>query len=280
MSCDHVCPISKINEILLATDGTSFSEGAIREAIAFAGKCSSRLSVVTVLETNPEYETIGTRVFEKEEAQLAQHLDAVKMRAAEAGLTCRTVLHSGLEPSRAIIEEAEEQKADMIVVGRRGRTGLAKLLMGEVPAKVIKHASCKVLVVPRAARIEFKKILVATDGSDHSKAAVREALGIAKCSESLLIALSSARDQSELTEAQALVKQVVETGVREGVTVESVTPIGKSSNAIIETAGGRGVDLVIMGSYGKTGLSKALMGSSTEKVIEQVGCAVLVIRAD
>jgi nucleotide-binding universal stress UspA family protein len=43
-------------------------------------------------------------------------------------------------------------------------------------------------------------------------------------------------------------------------------------------AGGRGVDLIVMGTYGKTGLKKFLMGSSTEKVIGRAGCAVLVVR--
>lgn len=278
MQCDHVCPISQMRRILLATDGTSYSEGAIREAIAFAQKCSSKVSVVTVLETNPEYETVGTNAVAMEEAELVKHLDRIRARSAEAGLTCETVLHEGIDPARAIVDEAMNKHSDMIVVGRRGRTGLAKLLMGEVAAKVIGLAPCKVLVVPRAARIAFKTLLVATDGSAHSNAAVKEAIGIAKCSGSTLVALSSARDQSEVSEAQSRVNRVVELGKGEGVTVEGVTPIGRSYDAIIETAGGRGVDLVIMGSYGKTGLKKALMGSSTEKVIGHVGCAVLVMK--
>ncbi|MDA8079809.1 MAG: universal stress protein, partial [Nitrospiraceae bacterium] len=65
----------------------------------------------------------------------------------------------------------------------------------------------------------------------------------------------------------------------EGVSVEAVTPLGRSFNAIVETAGGRGVDLIVMGTYGKTGVKKLLMGSSTEKVIGNAGCAVLVVKA-
>jgi len=279
MTCDHVCPISQMRKILLATDGTLYSEGAIREAIAFAEKCSSKLSIVTVLETNPEYETIGANAFDLEEAQFVQHLESVKTKAEEAGLSCETALHSGHDPAHAIVAEAQDKKADMIVIGRRGRTGLAKLLMGEVAAKVIGHAPCKVLVVPRAAKIAFRTLLVATDGAIHSEAAVKEAIGIAKCSGSTLIALSAARDQGELAEAQANVNKVAELAKQESITVESLTPIGRSYDAIVEAAGGRGVDLVIMGTYGKTGLRKALMGSSTEKVIGHAGCAVLIIKA-
>jgi nucleotide-binding universal stress UspA family protein len=65
---------------------------------------------------------------------------------------------------------------------------------------------------------------------------------------------------------------------KEGVSAEAVTPTGRSFDVIVETAGGRGVDLIVMGTYGKTGLRKILMGSSTEKVIGKTGCAVLVVK--
>ncbi len=61
--------------------------------------------------------------------------------------------------------------------------------------------------------------------------------------------------------------------------MEALTPAGRSHEVIVETAGGRGVDLIVMGTYGKTGLKKILMGSSTEKVIGHANCAVLVVRA-
>jgi len=54
--------------------------------------------------------------------------------------------------------------------------------------------------------------------------------------------------------------------------------VGRPYNAIVETAGGRAVDLIVMGAYGKTGLRKILMGSSTEKVVGLVGCGVMVVR--
>jgi hypothetical protein len=177
------------------------------------------------------------------------------------------------------VDEAIEKKADMIVVGRRGRKGLLKALMGQVAAKVIAHAPCKVLVVPKAARIEYRNILVAADGSVHSNAAVTEAIAIAKRCGSHLIALSAMRDESEREEAGNYATKASELAQKEGVSAEAVTPIGRSFNAIVETAGGRGVDLIVMGTYGKTGVKKLLMGSSTEKVIGSAGCAVLVVKA-
>lgn len=58
-----------------------------------------------------------------------------------------------------------------------------------------------------------------------------------------------------------------------------MTPRGRLYDVIVETAGGRGVDLIIVGTYEKTGLKKMFMGNSAEKVIENAGCAVLVVKA-
>ena len=279
MTTAPACPIGKLEKLLLATDMSDYSEGAIREAITFAAKCSSRLVACMTLETNPEFETIGSNVFEKEEAEATAHLEAIKARAAKQNVLCETVLRESTDAAEAFVGEAVEKKVDMIVIGRRGRKGVAKALMGETAAKVIAHAPCKVLVVPRAAQIEYRNILVATDASAHATAAVTEAIAIAKRCGSHLIALSAMRDEGERADAGKHASAAAEAARREGVSAEAVTPTGRSFNAIVETASGRGVDLIVMGTYGKTGIKKLLMGSSTEKVIGSAGCAVLVVKA-
>ncbi len=280
MDCSQFCPVGKLEKVLLATDRSQFSEGAIREAISFAKVCSSRLYVITVLETNPEYETIGSNVFEKEEAEAVKYLDSVKERASQEGVSCETIFHSGIEPYKAIVDEASERRIDMIVIGRHGRSGLAKLLMGGSAAKVIVHAPCKVLVVPKAARIEYRNILVATDGSGHSIAAIQEAVNIAKRCGSRIIALSSIRSNDEMEKALENVNKVLDMAKSEGVTAEALTPTGRSYNVIVETAGGRGVDLIVMGIPVKTALEKIFTGSATEKVIGTAGCAVMIVKGD
>jgi len=279
MSSAQLCPISKLEKLLIATDRSIFSEGAIREAINFAKKCSSRLYIVSVMETNPEYETIGVNVFQKEEEEAIEYLESIKKRVSQEGLSCQTTLLHGNEPYRLIVNEAAEKKIDMIIIGRRGRSGIMKVLMGQVAAKVIGHAPCKVLVVPRAARIECRKILVATDGSEYSIAAASEAIGIAKRCGSDIITVSVAHSDIELKRAETNVGTIVEMAQKDSIPIEALTPIGRSDDVIVEIAGGRAVDLIVMGTYGKTGLKKLLMGSSTEKVIGHAACAVLVVKA-
>jgi hypothetical protein len=151
--------------------------------------------------------------------------------------------------------------------------------MGQVAARVIGNAACNVLVVPKSARIQYRNILIATDGSKYSEAAAAEGLSIAKRCGSSIIALSSIRTSDELEWAKANTAKVLEMAQKEEVPAEAVTPQGKSYDTIVETAGGRGVDLIVMGNYGTTGIKKLLMGSSTEKVIGNAGCAVLVVKS-
>lgn len=279
MSSAEFCPVARLEKLFLATDRSAFSEAAVNEAINFAKKCSSKLYVLSVIEANPEYETIGADFFQKEEEEARRDLETIKQRALQQGVECEAILREGEEPYRLIVDEAAGKKVDMIIIGRHGRTGLLKLLMGKVAANVIGHAPCKVLVIPKAARIEYRKILMATDGSEHSIEAASEAIGIVKRTGSSILVVSAAHSELELEEAKDNVAKIVAMAQEEGVQVEeALTPVGKPHDVIVETAGGRGVDLIVMGTYGKTGVKQLLMGSTTEKVIGLSGCAVLVAR--
>lgn len=279
MNCTEFCPLQGLKRILLATDGSQFCEGGIREAIRFAANCSSKVYAMSVVEVLTDYEGFSPqKIEEMMDLEIKKHLESVSARALNEKIDCEIIIAHG-DPYSEIINAAAAKNVDMIVIGRRGKTGLTKYFMGQVATKVIGHAPCRVLVVPRASKIEFKKILVATDGSKHSEQAVDEALGIAKCCGSELLILSAMRDESERKEAQANVNKAAEIAQKEGIKVETLTPIGRSYDVIVETAGGRGVDLIVMGTYGKTGVRKILMGSSTEKVIGHAGCAVLVVKA-
>jgi nucleotide-binding universal stress UspA family protein len=274
----QICPIA-IEKILLSINGSESSEGAIRESIYFARRCSSKLIAMSVIESNPEYESISSESFSKKVTEVKKNLENVKARAEKEGVDCDIRITRGIEPHYEIVNDAVKRHVDMIVVGRRGARGFKRLIVGEVAAKIIRGAPCKVLVVPRAAKIEWKTILIATDGSAHSKSAATEAVTIAKKCGSNLIVVSSIRSDDELEEAKANVKKVADLAEKTGIPVETLTPKGRSYDVVIETAGGRRVDLIVVGSYGKTGVRKLFMGNSTEKIINNSGCAVLVVRA-
>ncbi len=280
MNSSSFCPLSRLERLLVATDRSEYSEGAVREAKSFARQCSSKVYVMSVIEPDPDvqYKSIGSRIFHDEEEAL-QYLFSVKSEAIHEGLACEAFLRKGSKPHKLIVEEAIQRNVDMIILGRHGRRGLMKLLVGEVPAKVIGEAPCKVLVVPKNAKGGCTTLLTCTDGSDHSMAAASEAIGIAKRCGSSLIAVSAARSQGETDLARSNVARVTEMCDSEGLPVEAVTEVGKPCEVINRIAVSRDVTLIVVGTYGSAGLRKLLMGSTTEKVIGLADCSVLVVSA-
>jgi nucleotide-binding universal stress UspA family protein len=293
----EICPTTGVERILLSTDGSEYSEGAVREAIRLAKKCSSTLTVLSVLDYNPEFDTVAPQIIEKREKDAREHLDAVKARAEQEGVDCTTVVRKSEDPYQDIVAEAVKSKSTMIVMGRRGRTGLKRLMMGSVTARVIGHAPCNVLVVPKAAQLEFKNIVVATDGSKYSAAAVSEALGLAKWNRSTLTVISVVPSElmtptdidftmtqreliveKDMHEAEKNAKAVKEAAQKEGVTVKAFVLSGRPADAIIETAQEKNADLIVLGSHGRTGVERLLMGSVAERVIVLASCPVLVVK--
>jgi len=274
-----VCPVAKMKTLLVASDGSKFSKNAIREAIDIAKICSSKLIVVSVVKTNLEFESVIPQVVEKEEKEVTKHLELVRNQAEKEGVDCEAVVSLSEEPYQDIIDRAAKHKANMIIMGTHGRTGMKRLMMGSVTAKVIGHAPCNILVLPIGAKVDFKNVLIATDGSKYSDTAASEALGIAKRCGSSLIAISVASSDAEITSAKNNVKKVIETAEREGIRTKSVVAKGKPYESIVETSKQKSADLIVLGSHGRTGLERLLMGSVTERVIGHSESAVLVVKA-
>ena len=164
-------------------------------------------------------------------------------------------------------------------MGRCGKTALARILMGNVTARVIGHSPINILVVPRGGMIGFERILVASDGSPYSEAAWKLALAMAKQAKSRLIGVAVAPEEGDIIEAKAILQQMLTAATAARVQFKGVNPQGVPADAgIIQQAIKHEVDLIVVGSYGRTGLKKLLMGSVTERVIGGSPCPVLVVK--
>ena len=279
MTAYQVCPTAKLEKLLLSTDGSEFSEGAVRESINLAKTCGSKLYTVSVIEVNPEFVALAPQVVEKFEKETRVHLESIKTRASNEGVDCEIIAHEGEEPFQYIVDEAAKNNVEMIIMGRRGRIGLKRLMMGSVTARVIGYAPCKVLVVPKAAKVTYKNILVATDGSKYSEAASREAISIAKRTGSDLIVLSVATKDENLPAAKRSVNEVKKIAEKEGIRIEVLTTKGMPYEVIVKTAKEKDAGVIVVGSYGRTGIKRLLMGSVTARVIGHAECPVLVVKS-
>ncbi len=270
-------------KILLTTDCSEYSEGAIREAINLAKSCESHLYAMSVAEINPELMALAPAAIEKIETEIREHLEEIRDRAVKENVECEIIIREGEGAYSFIIDEADKKKADIIIMGRRGRTGLMRLLMGSVTERVIGLSSGKVLVVPRASAIKWKNIVIATDASIDSQAAVKEALALTKrCTgTSKLLALAVTQENAadeRIQIAQDAVSDIKEMAEKQDTKTETAVITGKPTETIVEFAKEKNADIIVMGSHGRTGLKKLLMGSTTAGVVGHTSSAVLVVK--
>jgi nucleotide-binding universal stress UspA family protein len=277
-----------LEKLLVCTDGSPESRGAVAAALDLARSTGCKVYVLEVLTFIPGYElhspdllpppALDLEVQAAQEAAVKERLEALKAEAAAQGVELEPRLRSSTAAYDGILEEADALNPDWIVMGRHGFTGLARLLMGSVTARVIGHSPVNVLVVPQEAALAFQRVMVASDDSPYSDAAFREALGIAKRMGSTLIGVSAAASEGEIKTAGEVVARMAAEASRQGLTLETMVLRGKPYEAIVIAAQAKSADLIVVGSHGRTGLSRLLMGSVAERVIGQAPCPVLVVK--
>lgn len=269
------CPLTKLDKILISTDGSEAAKFAAQAAVEIAKPCGSTVYAICVAEVPifaAEFVETLPQVIDVMEKRAKQALDDVKAIADKAGVKCETISYTGPEPYKYIIDEAIKNSVDLIVLGKKG------IMLGAVGKKVVGNATCKVLVVPVGATLNFDKILIATDGSVYSNIAASEAIGTAKRFNSELIAVSVAKRDSDVAYAEEAVKAIKESAEREGVKIQTVVAKGEPFEQIVDVANKNTVGLIVMGTYGKTGIEKFFMGSVTERVIGTIARPVMVVK--
>jgi nucleotide-binding universal stress UspA family protein len=237
--------------------------------------------VLSIVVTNREYEDILPWVVEQAEREVRTDLDSVKERASGDGIDCEIVIHPGEDAYLDIVDEAKKSGADLIIMGTHARTGIKRLLMGRLTARVIGHSPCNILVVPPGSQVNYERVLLATDGSKHSAAAFAEALAIAKqCNSTLFLVtvIPPNATPAELSKAESLVNQLAERATDEKVRNEGLVIRGKPQEGIVNAAAEKAAGLIVLGSHGLTGLMSLLMGSVTGQVISHAHTAVLVVK--
>jgi hypothetical protein len=278
----QLSPLGRFARFLVASDGSEFSASAVREAIAMARTCGAEVHVMSLLATGAEHEALGEAILRQEIEAAQGHLDTIRAEAIAAGVSCETHLIHGQTVDQEIVDLADRVKADIIVMGRRGRRGLARMMLGHATAQVIGHAHCNVLVVPRAAEMEGRHILLATDGSRFAEAAAVTAASLARlCKAGVTVV--SVTVQSHAPERRAEAEQAVQRAVghmrSEGTDAEGAVLDGHPADVIAALAREKHADLIVTGSHGRTGLERVLLGSVSERILNETPCAVLVVKA-
>jgi nucleotide-binding universal stress UspA family protein len=293
--------------IIVGLDLSPGSEQALERAAGLAELHRAKIVLVHAQAddaplphvTNDMIEQLG-RVSEamriEDARQLAERLDRMHARGLAAELVGRT------GPAGEVVAQvATERHADLIVIGTHGRTGISRFLLGSVAAAILRHAPCDVLVCRGAdGSGAFARPLAATDFSPTALRALRHAtkvttpgapidivhawqlpagswgatlLGQARFPWSTVrdAVLSSARAQGD-----ALVAGLADLG--HPLHVELVQ--GPPASVITHAAERGGHDLIAIGTHGRGGFRRLLLGSVAESVVRHAPCSVLVAHGE
>lgn len=283
--------MGKYRKILVSLDGSESGHNALVQSFALARDEKCWLTAATVVPgIDGDLELVGLGDVR---AALRKPGEAILERAralAEAErVPLKTVLAEG-EAWERIVHLADDERCDLIVMGRRGLRRLERVMMGSVTARVIGHTDRDVLVVPQGTALSFKRILIATDGSAASSAGADHAINIAASYGGELVAVSVVELPDEafadapkvvdqlLEKARGYVAAVKTKADAAGVACAVAVLEGPVFEVVTRIAREREVGLIVTGSHGRTGLRRLLVGSVAEKVIGYAPCPVLVVK--
>lgn len=282
--------MANYRKILVAFDGSASARNALAVASHLAREDKSWIKVLTVLPNyEGDLELVGvSNIKETIEGPGRKLLEKAQEIADHEDVHILTNMTQG-EPYDKIVHVAEDENCDLIVMGRKGKTPLERELVGSVTARVIGYTRKDVLVVPEGTRLTRKNILLAADGSPCCEAAIHRAIEIAKEMSAPLTAVSVVYSNDEyLALAPGVVQElvgkakeklaVIEKEAKEaGVEINTIVKEGEAYEAITNLAQNNNIDLIVMGSHGRMGLQRFLMGSVTERTIGYAHCPVLVV---
>ena len=281
--------MAKYRKILVAYDGSPSARNALSLASQLAREDKSWIKVLAVVPPyQGDLELIGVSDIKEAIAGPGQEMLAEARNLADReGISILTNLEQG-EPYEQIVQVAEEENCDLIIMGRRGKNKMERELMGSVTARVIGHTGKDVLVTPETGKLSWENILLATDGSTCCDNALARALEIAQERKVKLNAVSVVYTNDEFyalgqevvkelyQEADKVLDKVRKWGGDLGVQTELFVRDGEPHQAINAMAAEISATLIIMGSHGRKGLTRFLMGSVTERVIGYADCPVLI----
>jgi nucleotide-binding universal stress UspA family protein len=303
-----------IERILCPVDLSDCSRGALAHAVAVGRWYGARVTALYVLHMETPIETGAIGLGAGVHAPLT--LASVPREAAERQLQAFVAASPGaagvelavtdsVSVRDAILKQAEELRADLIVLGSHGFTGLTRLVLGSTAEAVLRHTSVPVLIVPMGAAVlpatgtPFRRIVCAVDFEAESYLAVRHALNFAQESDAQLTFLHvlqlppsrivpgvesvinvEAERQTLTQKARKRLEALVPEPARAFCTVRAEVTEGKPSAEILRAATASEADLIIMGVRGRDAVDVALFGSQTRAVLHGAPCPVLTVRQD
>ncbi len=305
----------EIKKIIWATDGSKESEEALSYAVFIAKKFGSKIIGISVI---PMSEQLINEYFRKSEGKvhtwavkvnekLESRLSSIAVELASQGVKFGGVVLEG-EPNKEIVGLARREKADLIVMGKRGHGLIDRILIGSNTLKVLRESRMPVLAVKKRdqkSAVDIRNILVPLDITEKVDSAFNYAIGLAErinASISVLyvfrldtyaaleippyvlanliedlLAFSSTELAKRVEEAKRRIDNKKTDKLEININTEVIRGISPSMT-IVDYATSKNTDLIVINTHGRKGIKKFVLGSVAEKVIQESPCAVLALK--
>lgn len=288
--------------ILVATDLSRCAESATRLAASLRWPKNTTILVLGVVDSAQPVADVapdgGASVDESDAYEFNCGVRRTAETLAAPGRTVETLTKFG-RPADAIVDEAARFRADLVVLGNRGRGPIRSALLGSVSAEVVDRAPCPVLI---ARRDRISSVVFGTDGATRTALAAevvtwpifanlpirvvsvahvdRPYDSIAESRARFDAAVSSylkAADEEDVR-CDRIARQTTAQLVAVGMKATSDVRHGEPAKAILAAADAVGADLIIVGSRGDRGLHRMLVGSTAREILYDAFCSVLIAR--
>ncbi len=307
--------MKEIKKIIWGTDGSKESEEALNYAVFLAKKFNSEIIGVSVI---PMPEQLIDEYFRKSQGEvhdwtvkvnenIESRLTSISSELASQGVSFKGVVLEG-EPNKEIVGLARRERADLIVMGKRGHGLMGRILTGSNTLKVLRESSVPVVAVKKSEEgraIDIRNILVPLDINQKVDSALDYAVDLSErinASISVLyvfklvsytnfeippIVLADVMEGLMKSSSGELAKRVEKMKLRRRIRNREIDKLeinteviqGISTSAtIVDYATNKNTDLIVINTHGKKGIKKFVLGSVAEKVIQESPCTVLTLK--
>lgn len=285
--------------IVVAVDGSSCSTSSVQTLAHFTPP--EELTLVHALhlpDLNYPMITPDLRAEAQEEikAQLRQEGEAILDEARKhlpADFSHVHRVHQIGHPVDVIVETARSARSNLIMVGARGLGPVKELILGSVSHRILMHAPCSTMII-KAPLTQLRKILLPIEGREDAEAALQflalqpfrspvevEVFAVwpqPQLSWPTTVGQSDLLEIQAIEEARERMKSITDRLTQMNIGNQAHVGIGNPAYAILEQAKASQSDLIMMGTHGRGGLSRFLMGSVSHSVLHQAPCPVLIVR--
>lgn len=282
-----------IKRILVPLDGSPSAENVLAQTQRLVARHAAEVLLLRAFDVPPingDYVTL----LDQAKAAADEYLRRQVQRLLERGWRARALLRQG-HAADEILRAADAEGADLITMSTHGRTGLARFTLGSVTEKVIRASAVPVLAVrafaeredglpqlAAPAELPFRKVLVPFDGSPLSMAVapfLAQLLGPMDARVVMVHVVPPEWQDVRWTLPERPLKEAAEVFVRASIPVSTEVRHGDPASEILNACRDHQADLLAMSTHGRSGLSRWVLGSVTEKILRAAAVPLLVARA-